>query len=74
MSVTKQVTIWCDGPGINGAETCFAWEYGDSGVNDATFVRRDLRKRLGWRRTRDGHDLCPDCVRKSRERKERTDG
>lgn len=55
MSVSTDVTIWCD------ADECNEWYQGDSGSN-ASRIRRTLARR-GWTRVRrDGRvlDLCPD--------------
>lgn len=61
MSVTRIVSIHCDG--------CGEWSYGAGvGRDTATEIRRDLMKR-GWvtRRhdSRNIVDLCPDCKSKA---------
>jgi len=64
VSVTRQVTIWCDG--------CSKWEQ-DS--KTASSLRKDLKKR-GW--TQVFHsgltlDYCPECAKK-RPRESSTKG
>jgi hypothetical protein len=56
MSVTREVTVWCDG--------CMEWDQ-RSGTR-ATDLRRELKAK-GWTRTKvDGEwkDYCPECSRK----------
>jgi len=58
MSITKQVTVWCDG--------CGNWEQASS---TAASLRRELKKK-GWKTVLKHHivtDYCPDCWRKQEE-------
>lgn len=57
MSVTKQITIWCDENG------CANWDQISGNVDYA----RNEAKRMGWSQiTRDKKriDLCPSCTKK----------
>lgn len=51
MSITKQVTVWCDG--------CQQW---DQSTMTAAAARKDLKKR-GWSQ-RGTNDYCPHCTEK----------
>lgn len=50
MSLTHEVTVWCDG------ESCAQWE---QATTSAKILRKDLRKK-GWGNA-GKHDLCPVC-------------
>jgi hypothetical protein len=63
MSVTREVTIWCDGEG------CSLWEQGPT---PARLLRQDLYKR-GWRQIR-GRDLCRSCVTKEKGNEQKQQG
>lgn len=54
MSVTYQVTVWCD--------ECGQW---DQMSTNASTARRKL-KRQGWTRSR-ASDYCPHCTKKRKE-------
>lgn len=51
MSISKQVTVWCDG--------CQEWVQASGGT--VKQLRKELQRR-GWRLTRDGRDFCEECV------------
>lgn len=58
MSHRVEHLIWCDHVNSAGAR-CDR----ERGAPIATFTATELRRYLrtrGWRRTRDGRDLCPD--------------
>lgn len=57
MSITQQVTVWCDG--------CHNWEQAST---TAKILRRDLKTK-GWSSTRDGQDYCPTCTKERKEKK-----
>ena len=55
MSLTQQITIWCDG--------CLEWEQRSA---TAKYARRELKIR-GWTRVRENaemKDYCPKCSAK----------
>lgn len=63
MSITRQVTVWCD--------ECGRWEQASM---TAAELRRQLHK-MGWYvGGRPGaKDVCPDCARRAAERIVRDD-
>lgn len=62
MSATKDVTIWCDGPG------CHSWTYGGGQPLHTVALAREAARKLGWKCYRPGgrtRDLCPVCAERS---------
>lgn len=56
MSITKQVTVWCD--------CCGAW---DQASMTTAELRRHLKKR-GWKTAVEGgRDYCPACANKKQQ-------
>lgn len=57
--MSVQPHIQCDGEENLGGQ-CSTYDYPPGGLTTATEVRKELA-RVGWHRTKDGRDLCPDC-------------
>ncbi|MER5559662.1 hypothetical protein ACWGLE_01295 [Streptomyces sp. NPDC055897] len=61
MTADSYLVIRCDGTENLGGPCDEEWSH-PVHVATHTELRRHLKAR-GWRRTRDGRDLCPDCAR-----------
>lgn len=57
--MSAYVVIACDAA-VPGLGRCMSEDSGFGAPRTATTARALLR-RGGWRRTRDGRDICPDC-------------
>lgn len=63
MSVRAYYDVWCDGIG-DGEEPgdCGNWAEGATAMEyEGKRMAVKRAKREGWKRTKDGRDLCPRC-------------